>query len=117
MISRFVRNLPTGASLLALAILVLATATAGDASAAETRSFVDGNGMAATDNMEDPHQGGGGSMEGDPWGGEQRDAGDVDHDGPVIVETHATTAESTRWTFRFADLWSLLTAFWASLLR
>lgn len=120
MFSRFDRNLlRKAASVLALAMLVTLTLGLADAQAATPRGvqFVDGSGMAATDNTEDPRQsGGGGSMEGDPWGGEQRDAGTT-LDGPTIaVETHHTS-DAVRAAWSMTGFWSRLLAFLTSFVR
>lgn len=117
MISRLVRNPRAGSSALVLALVAFAVLAPVDEAMGKKLHYVDGHGMAATDNTENPRQGGGGgSMEGDPWGGEQRGANDTGGDGPTIVET-TSTATSPLDAFRFADLWSLMLSFWASLWR
>lgn len=117
MISRLVRNFRAGSSALVLALLACALLVPTGDAVGKSPHYVDGHGMATADGTENPWEsGGGGSMEGDPWGGEQRDAGDAGSDGPTIVETLPTTS-SPLDAFRFADLWSILYSFWASLWR
>ena len=123
MLSRFVRN-PRRRSrgalrpALVLAVAILVTVgSLGEATARENRHIVDGFGMARDDNTEDPRQGGGGSSEGDPWGGEQRDAGDHDGGGPVIGATPVQASAPTSWLSRLAGLWAALVTFWSSLAR
>lgn len=115
MFSRFDRNpLRKAACLSFLALLVTGALTVDDARAARIVEHVDGHGMAATDNTEDPRQGGGGSMEGDPWGGEQRVADDST-DGPGVRDTAPIPATGVR--VALSSLWSRLLIFLSAFAR
>ncbi|HKK71055.1 MAG TPA: hypothetical protein VKA86_07540 [Candidatus Krumholzibacteria bacterium] len=117
MFSRTLRNLRSAGSLFALALLAFAVVAAAvdTAEAAQTRHFVDGSGMS--DRSDDPRHGhGGGSLEGDPWGGEQRPSDSADPDTPTLSDGASTLRVSTVDPSD-RDFWSWLMSLWAFLLR
>jgi hypothetical protein len=116
MFSRTLRNLRSVGSLFAVALLAITLLGAADtAEARETRHYVDGYGMA--DQVDDPRNGhGGGAVEGDPWGGEQRPSDSTDTDTPTIADGSSTLRVSTVDPSD-RDFWSWLLSLWAFLLR